>query len=107
LNNWGKCLTAKEWRTFQQQFETAEDRVLDKGERTAYGLLFVQLSGYWQEKVVKEERKQKGNKFWVRFGTVQGLKRQKLMEILESADIKYESIKEQSNGFLVKCEDER
>jgi hypothetical protein len=29
------------------------------------------------------------------------------MEILESADVKYESIKEQSNGFLVKCEDER
>jgi hypothetical protein len=29
------------------------------------------------------------------------------MEILESAEVKYESIKEQSNGFLVKCEDER
>ncbi len=28
------------------------------------------------------------------------------MEIFESADIKYESIKEKSNGFLVKCEDE-
>jgi hypothetical protein len=51
---------------------------------------------------VKEERTQKGNKFWVRLGTVQGLKRRELMDILESADIKYESIKEQSNGFLVK-----
>jgi hypothetical protein len=107
LTNWGKSLTAKEWRTFQQQFETAADRVLDKGEREAYDLLFDQLSGYWQEKVVKEERTQKGNKFWVRFGTVRGLKRRELMEILESADVKYESIKEQSNGFLVKCEDER
>ncbi len=29
------------------------------------------------------------------------------MKILESADEKYESIKEQSNGFLVKCENER
>jgi hypothetical protein len=29
------------------------------------------------------------------------------MEILESADVKYESIKEQSNGYLLKCEDER
>jgi hypothetical protein len=26
---------------------------------------------------------------------------------LESAEVKHESIKEQSNGFLVKCEDER
>ena len=107
LTKWGKSLTAKEWRTFQQQFETAADRVLDKGKREAYDLLFDQLSGYWQEKVVKEERTQKGNKFWVRFGTVRGLKRRELMEILESADVKYESIKEQSNGFLVKCEDER
>ncbi len=29
------------------------------------------------------------------------------MEILESANVKYESIKEQSNDFLVKSEDER
>ncbi len=56
FTNWGKSLTAKELRTFQQQFETAEDRVLDKGEREAYDLLFDQLSGYWQKKVVKEER---------------------------------------------------
>ncbi len=107
MTNWGKSLTAKEWLTVQQQFETAADRVLDKGEREAYNLLFDQLSGYWQEKVVKEERTQKGNKFWVCFGTVRGLKRRELMEILESAEVKYESIKEQSNGFLVKWEDER
>ncbi len=70
LTNWGKCLKAKELRTFQQQFETAADRVLDKGEREAYDLLFDQLSGYWQEKVVKEERTQGGQQilgsFWYR-----------------------------------------
>ncbi len=95
LTNWGKRLTAKEWRTFQQQFETAADRFLDKDEREAYDLLFDQLSGYLQEKVVKEERTQRGNKFWVRFGTVRGLKRRELIEIWESADVKYESIKKE------------
>ncbi len=69
--------------------------------------MFDHLSGYWHQKVVKEERTQRGNKFWVRFSTVLGLKSRELMEILESADVKYESIKEQRNGFLVKCEDER
>ena len=63
LTYWGKGLAAKEWRTFQQQFETAADRVLDKREREVYDLLFDQLSGYRQEKVVKEERTQQGNKF--------------------------------------------
>jgi hypothetical protein len=63
LTNCGKSLTAKEWRTFQQRFETAADRFLDKGEREAYYLLFDQLSGYWQEKVVKEERTQRLWKF--------------------------------------------
>ncbi len=56
---------------------------------------------------MREERKQRGNKFKVRFGTVRGLKRRELLEIFKSAEVKYESIKEQSNGFLVKCEDER
>ncbi len=82
-------------------------RVLGKGEREAYDLLFDQLSGYWQEKVMKEERKQRGNKFWVRFGTVRSLKRRELMEIWENADLKYESSMEHSSSFLVKCEDVR
>jgi hypothetical protein len=43
LTNWGKFLTVKEWRTFHRQFETAADRVLDKGEHEAYDLLFDQL----------------------------------------------------------------
>ncbi len=63
MTNWEKSLTAKEWRTLQQQFETAADRVLDKGEREAYDLLFDQLSGYWQEKVVKEEKTQTATNF--------------------------------------------
>jgi hypothetical protein len=32
LTNWGKSPTAKKWRTFQQQFETVVDRVIDKEE---------------------------------------------------------------------------
>ncbi len=94
LTNWGKSLTAKEWRTFQQQFETAADRVLEKREREAYNLLFNQLSGYWREKVVKEEKTQRGNKFCVCFGTIRGLKRREVIDILEEAGVKMEVLKE-------------
>ena len=50
LQNNGRNLTAKEWRTFQLQFEIAAVRVEDKGEREEYEMLYNQLSAYWQEK---------------------------------------------------------
>ncbi len=56
---------------------------------------------------MKGERKQNGKKILVRFRTVRSLKKREFMEFLENADIKYESIQEQSNVFLVKFEDER
>jgi hypothetical protein len=101
LTKWEKSLTAKELRTFQQQFETVADLVCwtrANAKHTIY--CSINFRGYWQEKVVKEERTQRGNKFRVGFGTVRGLKRRELMEILECADVKYESIKGQSNGFF-------
>ncbi len=63
LTNWEKSLTAKEWLTFHHKFVTAANRVLDKGEREKFDLLLDQLSGYWQERMAKEERTQRGNKF--------------------------------------------
>ena len=38
-------------------------RVEDKSEKEEYELLYYQLSSYWQEKVVKEERTQKEHKY--------------------------------------------
>ena len=69
IGNCGKSLTAKEWRTFRMQWEAAARRVEDKGEREEYEMLYSQLSNYWQEKVVKEERKSKGNRCWVKMST--------------------------------------
>ena len=39
LQNNGRNLTAKVWRTFQLQFEIAAERVEDKGERKEYKML--------------------------------------------------------------------
>ena len=66
LHNNGRNLTAKEWRTFQLQFEIAAERVEDKGEREEYEMIYNQLSAHWQEKVVKEEKHRSENQNWVR-----------------------------------------
>ncbi len=63
-------------------------RVKDKSEKEEYEMLYVQLSSYWQEKVVKEERTQKEHKYWVRMGTVKGLKRRELMDLLDEEELK-------------------
>ncbi len=63
LTNWGRSLSVKEWRTFKVQWEVAAMRVDDKTEKEEYEMLYDQLSSYWQEKVVKEEKTQKEHKY--------------------------------------------
>ncbi len=48
LNNWGRSLSVKEWRTFKVQWELAAIRVEDKSVKEKYELLYDQLSSYWQ-----------------------------------------------------------
>ncbi len=69
-------------------------RVDEKSEKEQYELLYNQLSSYWQEKVVKEERTQKEHKNWVRMGTLKGLKRRDLMDLLEEEELKYQRVVE-------------
>jgi hypothetical protein len=100
LTNWGRSLSVKEWRTFKVQLEVAAMRVEDKSEKEEYELLYDQLSSYWQEKVVKEERTQKEHKYWVRMGTVKGLKIRDLMDLLEEEELKYQRVVEQGKGSI-------
>ena len=81
-------------------------RVEDKSEKEEYELLYDQLSSYWQEKVVKEERTQKDHKYWVRMGTVKGLKRRDLIDLLEEEELKYQRVVEQGNGFNIQCDND-
>ncbi len=46
LQNNGWNVSAKEWRTFQLQFDIAAERVEDKGEREEYEMLYNQLSAH-------------------------------------------------------------
>ncbi len=79
-------------------------RVEDKSEKEEYKLLYDQLSSYWQEKVVKEERTKMEHKYWVRMGTLKGLKRRDLMDLLEEEGLKYQRVVEQGNGFNIQCD---
>ncbi len=69
-------------------------------------MLYNQLSSYWQEKVVKEERTQKEHKYLVRMGAVKGLKRRDLMDLLDEEDLKYQRVVEQGNGFNIQCDND-
>jgi hypothetical protein len=42
--------------------------------------------------VVKEERTQKEHKYWVRIGTVKGLKRRDMMDLLDEEKLKYKRV---------------
>ena len=106
LQNNGRNLTAKEWRTFQLQFEIAAERVEDKGEREEYEMLYNQLSAYWQEKVVKEERYKTENQNWVRISSLGNLRRGDFMQLLNNSGAEYTDIKEKGNGYLVKLKNE-
>jgi hypothetical protein len=106
LHNNGRNLTAKEWRTFQLQFEIAAERVEDKGEREEYEMLYNQLSAHWQEKVVKEEKHRSENQNWVRVAALGNLRRGDFMQLFEEEGIEYTDIKEKGNGYLVKLRNE-
>jgi hypothetical protein len=103
----GPNLTVKDWRAFQLQFEVAADRVEDKGDREEYDLLYDQLSPFWQEKVIKEERTRPEGKNWVRISSVGVLSKDELVQILEGRDIQFYAIQDRGTAVLVQCCDSK
>ncbi len=63
IDQLGEESVCQRMANFQSPMGVAAMRVENTSEKEEYELLYNQISSYWQEKVLKEERTQKEHKY--------------------------------------------
>ena len=96
--------TLAEWKLFQAEFELRGSRVIGKAWGEEHRLIFRQLPRFWQEEVVKAERKMAKHQFWVRISLSPELAWGDFRGWLEAAiGVHVEGIQQVDNWHLVNC----